>query len=224
MPLGEKEEHESFGMIEISRNTNNRGQALFGSSIKHENIITIKIKKGVVERSINNDWYFDKGIPFIEIDMSPTQFAELITTLNHGSGTPCTIKYINGQKMPECPEVNKRQQFEQEFANDMYALKKDITKLTEETKQLLNSKKPLTIKEKQLILSQIESLEREIQHNIPYVQAQFNEQMDKTVLEAKGEMEAFVTNTVQKLGLNSLKQLKSIYNNTPALEEKSSDE
>jgi Skp family chaperone for outer membrane proteins len=221
MPLGEKEQHESYGMIEINRSTTNRGQSLFGSSIRHENIITIKIKKGVVERSLNNDWYFDKGTPFIEVDMSPTQFAELITTLNHGCGIPCTIKYINGQKMAECPEVNKRQQFEQEFARDMYELKKSITDLTKETKQLLNSKKALTIKEKQLILAQIESLEREILHNVPYVQSQFNEQMDKTVLEAKGEIEAFVTNTVQKLGLNSLQQLKAIYHNVPAIEESS---
>jgi len=43
--------------------------------------------------------------------------------------------------------------------------------------------------------------------NMPFVQTQFNEAMDKTVTEAKAEVEAFVSHKVTSLGLASLKEL-----------------
>lgn len=203
---GMGEEHESFGLIEISRVTSNIHQNLFGSSIKHNNTIRIEIKPAKRIRDLSADWYHSRGIPYIEVEMSPTQFAEAITTLNHSPGIPVTVRYINGKRLEPCPDVNKRQQFENEFKKDMEDIRIKLDKLTKEATEILSSKKNITIAERNLILNQINNIKQEIGSNLPFVNSQFNEQMDKTVLEAKGETEAFFINKINQLGLTELKK------------------
>jgi hypothetical protein len=199
----EKQEHESFGMLGFSRmsggNTN-----LFGSSIKHQNTIRMTLKRAEKNRGLNRDWYHGKG-QIVEVEMSQNQFAELITSLNMGDGVPVTIRYVNGVRMEDCPEENKRQLFEKEFEGKMLEINEKLKRLTEETERILNDKAAPKKSDKELILKQIQMLRQEVASNIPFVSSQFNEQMDKTVTEAKAEVEAFVQHKVTSLGIEGLK-------------------
>lgn len=82
----EKKEHPSYGIIRIARSSvSGRGTALFGSSIMHNNVIRLAITQGVMERDANEDRFFPKERMkdrLIEVEMSYTQFAEAITSLN----------------------------------------------------------------------------------------------------------------------------------------------
>jgi hypothetical protein len=177
---------------------------LFGSSISHNHTIRFRIKTASKERGLNTDWYYgDKEL--IEIEMSQNQFAELITSMNMGDGVPVTIRRVNGKSMENCPEENKRQLFEKEFDQKMKGLRNKLSKLTSDAKQILNEKKSLTKADRETILNQISMLEQEIGSNTPFVLSMFNEQMDKTVTEAKGEVEAFVQNKITSLGIEGLK-------------------
>lgn len=210
MPFGEKENHESYGLLSIGRMSSNMKINLFGSSIKHMDTIRLTISRAEKERELNQDFYFPRE-KLIEIEMSPTQFAEAITTLNHGSGVPITIRMVEGKIMENCPEEDKRKQFEDEFDGEIKKLCYNIKKLTERTKEILNDKKPPNKAEKKEMLNEIFKLEQTINTTIPFISGQFNEQMDRTVLEAKGEVEAFVTNKVNQLGLQELrKQIKML--------------
>lgn len=210
MHFGERKKHESFGMLSISR-VHGAEKPLFGSSIKHGNTITLRVKRGEVERHLNNDWYSGRGLPLIEIEMSLTQFAEAITSMNYGDGIPVTIKTFNGEYMEECPFDGKRQLFEQEFDNRMSKIGADLKSLTVGAKELLTQKKPPTKGERDEILNAIKKLEMEILSNIPFINSQFNGQMEKTVLECKGEIEGFVQSKIQHLGLEELrKQMPTI--------------
>ena len=54
-------------------------------------------------------------------------------------------------------------------------------------------------------------LRQEVESHVPFIQNSFNEQMDKTVLEAKGEVEGFVMHKVISAGLEGLqKELKML--------------
>ena len=55
------------------------------------------------------------------------------------------------------------------------------------------------------MLKAIDSLRMEWESNIPFVYKMFNEQMDKTVHEAKSEIDAFITGQITRLGLDALK-------------------
>jgi len=43
-----------------------------------------------------------------------------------------------------------------------------------------------------------------IKSNIPFVNEQFTEQMDKTITEAKGEIEAFIEHKIRSAGLEAI--------------------
>lgn len=198
------EKHESFAMLGIARVHCSGGQNLFGSSIKHYDTIRLQIKPAEVDRHLNRDWYHATQIPYIEVEMSYSQFAEAITSLNQGDGVPVTLKYLNGKQIAECPFTNKRLEFENEFEDKMKDISSKLKKLTERTEELLNEKKALTKSEKEEVIKSIKSLRQEIGSNIPFIQQSFNEQMDKTVLEAKGEVEGFVMNKIISTGLEGL--------------------
>lgn len=204
MPInGNKEEHESYGMLGFSRVSGGHSN-LFGSSIKHQQTIRMVLKHAVKERGLNRDWYYGKK-QIVEVEMSQNQFAELITSMNVGDGVPVTIRWLNGKSMENCPEENKRELFEKEFEDRMIELNERLGKLTEDAERILNEKSAPKKSDKELILKQLQSFRQELSSNIPFVASQFNEQMDKTVAEAKGEVEAFVMNKVHSLGIEGLK-------------------
>ena len=54
--------------------------------------------------------------PIAEVEMSYSQFAEAIISMNMGSGIPVTIRWTEKDgKIPPCDFVNKREQFADEF-------------------------------------------------------------------------------------------------------------
>lgn len=214
MPKEDKTTHPSYGMISISRFQGGE-QTYFGSSIKHNGGISLTIHHAEIERSLNQDWFYPKDI-IAEVRMSYNQFAEAITHLNT-SGTPCTIHYTEKDGLIEPDTFTmKRLQFEAEFEKDMRELRQRMSSLVTDTEQLLSQSKPLTKTEKELILNQIHALEQEVGSNIPFVATQFNEQMDKTVTEAKAEIEGFYEGKIRSLGIEALTNQMQV----PEIEEK----
>lgn len=117
----EKKVHESYGLAGFTRSTiGGSGVNLFGSSIKHSNTICFRVYHAEVERNLNQDWYYASGrLPIVEIEMSQSQFAEMITSMNIGDGFPVTIRSIDGKQMEKCPHESKRQQHANEFKAHM---------------------------------------------------------------------------------------------------------
>lgn len=203
-----KESHESYGMMSFSR-VSGGDSTLFGSSIPHSETIQLVIGSAEVERGLHTDWYYRRN-DHIVIEMSHSQFSEAITSMNMGSGIPVTIKRLNGKRMAEPPFTNKRIQFEEEFKAKMEDLEKSMRHLTENAEDILTNKKTVSKADRTEILNNITRLRRQIASDIPFMSSMYNEQMDKTTNEAKGEIEAFTLNKVNQLGLNSLQELQQI--------------
>jgi hypothetical protein len=189
--------HESYGVIEIDRCQSGGDVPLFGSSILHHNFISVAVKTATFDRGLNRDWiHGDKTI--VEFKMSPTQFADAITSLNVGGGTPITIEYVTGDDKPfrETPPFeSKTQTFNKEFEQSC----NDLAKRFDSTLQLAEE----THAQKRLI-TEIQMLRQAIASNLPFINKSFTEQMEHTIKEAKGEVEAFVTHTVQSYGLDAI--------------------
>jgi len=200
-----KDVHPSYGMVGLSRITCSQSVNLFGSSIEHSNTVRLRIKTGEVARDLNRDWYRGQK-ELIEIELSPTQYSEMITSFNMGDGVPCTIRHINRKRVEDPPEVKQRQIFEEEFRKDVYKIKDMCENGVEEIQNILLRKGGITVAERREIANKISMLMRDINSNLPFVQRSFNESIDKTVLEAKGEVEAFVINKVISLGIEGLEK------------------
>ncbi len=86
--------HPSYGVIGVSRVT---GQAaLFDSDVKHGHFIEITISEAKKHRTGFTHEQVMGGKQLARVRMSFAQFAQFITTQNVGSGTPCTLVYVQG--------------------------------------------------------------------------------------------------------------------------------
>lgn len=204
MPLFEKnEEHPSYGMIEIHRQSSNKGVNLFGSTIKHKETISIKISKAVKNRDLNRTWFFPRNT-VVEIIMSPVQFSEAITSFNT-SGVPVTLKFIQGVgQIESCPEEKIREVFENEIHKSIAKVSKKLDGLLKTALELKKQKGGLKAGEKNDLCTRIEMMHQELVSNLPYVFRQFNEQMESSVSEAVAEIDAFITRLVYSLGIEAL--------------------
>lgn len=191
--MGDKYVHPSFGTIGWTQ-WQGQGRALFGSSIMHHSAITITISHAELHRQLSRDWIFSRD-PIVEIDISPAQFAEFITGGN-GHSTPITLRRIGFQPLiPDPPFQHKIAEFNDEFEQRMSDLAKEFDAVI----SLANE----THAQKRLV-KDIELLKQMFKGNIPFITRQFSEQLDKTVTEAKAEVEAFTEQALKSKGLESL--------------------
>jgi ElaB/YqjD/DUF883 family membrane-anchored ribosome-binding protein len=204
----ELEQHESYGMMSFNRFDGGNG-AFFGSSIKPDGGIEMTLKTGEVRHNLNHDWYRGKET-IARVRMTGAQFADLITNLNMGEGVPVTLEYVHGKHMSEPPFINKRIQFEENFKQEMKEVSNQMLELTKRTEEILSRAKAPTKKEKEEILHNIAMLNQKVSSDMPFVHKSFNEQMDKTVKEAKNEIETYVNSTIHSLGMEKMSELKQL--------------
>lgn len=201
----EKKQHPSYGMIRICRSqVGGPGTALFGSSIMHNNVIRLSISRGELERERNEDKFYAKGSgkdKIVEVEMSYTQFAEAITSLNIGEGIPVTITNINGEQIEQCPYRNRQKIMRREMNEAARDVVQELEKRSEEIEKLLKEKRVLSREDRDNILWALKSVGQELKSNLPYLQTKYSEQIDKTLTEAKGEFEAYLQNKMNSIAL-----------------------
>lgn len=200
----EVKEHESYGVLLVSRTANSGGLTLFGSSIKHSNTIRLTISRAEEHRSqLHYDTYMGKE-QLIDIEMSPAQFAEAITSFGIGFGVPCTIRRFDNKRVEDPPYESKRDQFSSEFEVQIKDLVTKMVELEKTAKDLIDQKTPLKRDEKDQLKEAIFEMTRIARDRIPFFSRMFNEMMDKTVHAAKMEFESHVQSRATELGLDNL--------------------
>lgn len=202
--FGTKTSHPSYGTLLFNRAYGGGETALFGSSIKHRNTITMELYHADITRRLNNDWIHGNKL-ITRIEMSYSQFAEAITSFGCGTGVPCTIRYTEKDgRIPECDFVSKREQFTDEFKEKREKVTKESQQLLQDVADLFTQKKSLTKSDKEAVMSKLSKLSMDIGCNLDFIADQFNEQMDKTVMEAKGEIESFCQNKINAIASATL--------------------
>lgn len=205
MPYNDKDvtdTHPSYAMIGFSRVTTNKPENLFGASIKHGTYMTCTIRRANKVRRLSGDNYY-AGEEIISIAMTEDQFARAISSPNVGYGAPCTIEHILGERPPACPEVNPRELYEKEFAASVKGVYDGVEGLIKEARELLEMKSP-TKANRQVLISKLEALSRDLSSNLPFVQSRFNESVEATIHEARSEVTAHAMEVQARMGMEAL--------------------
>lgn len=178
----EKKQHPSYGMLQLSRSSiGGNGTALFGSSIMHNDVIRLTISNGFMEREDSQDRYYVKTSRkncIVEVDMSYTQFAEAVTSLNMGDGVPVTITNIGGQPVPQCPYENKQKMMRKEVEEAADSIARKLNQQAAEVKKLLDEKRVLSKSDREWIVDVLKSAGRRLGSDLPFLNELFQEQMD----------------------------------------------
>ena len=199
------EEHPSFGMIQISRVQSTPSVPLFGSSILHHELIALRIEHATVSRHLNRHWYHGKD-QIVEVYMSYSQFMRAIMSMNT-SGIPCTLNRMLGKSIEQKSDVeDTKELFRKEIQTNLdktFSATKEACKFASE---LIDSKTPLNKEQKKTLKSLLFKINQDLESNISFIGKSFDEQMDKTVTEAHGEIEAFFDAKITSLGIEALQK------------------
>lgn len=141
----QSEHHESFGMLQISRVQGGRGSTrLFGSHLNyHEHTIQLRVLRAYRSFHLSTEWFSpENALPVVEIEMSAAQFAEAITSMNRGAGTPCTIRSVETETMEDLPDehVPEHRIIVGDFKEEVEGLVLDLNEQLEELDAILDKR------------------------------------------------------------------------------------
>lgn len=195
--------HPAFGMVSFSRWTSGGAHNFVGSRIRHDRGITLKISEADQIRNLNREWWMPGKI-VCELQLSEAQFAELITSLNAGSGVPCTLNHYSrdGKFISvEPPE------FEPEGKKVSNEVRSDLDEISQKLQTALDSvdgilKQP-TVRKKDLeqIREALRLATQLMTSSIPFAVDQFSRAIEKAVSSAKADIEQFTQHRAIAFGI-----------------------
>lgn len=215
--FGERIEHPAFAVARFSRIS---GRAdLFGSHVDHQHYIQLEISGARMYR----DGYAERihgGIDtYVSVAMSEAQFAALVASMGHGSGTPCTLNHVSDpglyfRDVPRLPPQRKLKDRTDEMAAQMAeAMRKDTAKHADALQAMFDKLPKKAQAEAAAHLSHLRSLNKS---NMDFHEKCLRETSEKVVSEAKVEMDAMLTGVMGSFGLQTIQQLGAILSADPA--------
>jgi len=106
----DKREHPSYGTATLCR-THGQFTDLFQSGLQTNQAVTLRICNASVINSGGIDHGGDhvhSGRTIAEVQFSPLQFAEFITSIGVGEGIPCTVRYAHGENTEAPPKEDAK--------------------------------------------------------------------------------------------------------------------
>lgn len=196
--MGERWGHPAYGQLQISLVSGH--SALYDSEFNHHSFISITLHESELCRGLARDWHFAKKEIF-KIEMSEAQWATFVSSLNVGSGVPVTIKHANHEYKPQLPIRQTKPVYRAEGMKNCEAAISELRTL--ETK-LAEGVEGLPKKAGEDLLKDVRNSIAMLNSRMPFILESFDEHMENTVEKARIEVNAHVTATIQRAGLESL--------------------
>ena len=195
---GTKTTHPAFGQIRASRVSGHT--TLYGSDFMHHAYIVIGIHTSELHRSLSRDWHHAMG-EVIEVALSEAQWATFVSSLNVGSGVPCTIDHILLDKKPGIPLRREETHFKAEIGA---TVSKAVENLRALKAKVSDAASGLSKAKAESLLTEIDAAIMGLNSNLPFVEQSFNEHVETTIEKAKIEVHGYMQGVVARAGFKAL--------------------
>jgi F0F1-type ATP synthase membrane subunit b/b' len=200
----EKTKSEDYmGMVSWSK-LSGGARPMFGTEIETANPIRLTISHAEEVRDLSRYWFHPKK-KIVEIEMSPIQWAEFLTSSNT-SGIPCTIKQIDGEYMSEPKSSEIMKHYDKEVEEHFDEFDNSLRKIDEIIKSAIDSNKPMVKKALEELRSIIDTARYKTVADVKFVKDSFKEDMEGMITKAKAEFNAYVENRVHEIGIETIKK------------------
>jgi len=207
--LGKAESHPAYGVASFSRMSCTPGERLYGSSLpRHSTVISLTVCRSERRTKYHHDSFFERE-RLLQVEFSPVQFAELITSMNFGGGVPCTICWADGKHMPDIPEDEETlvERVNDDWGKELADLREAADALAKRASETL-TKSPVPSQERKDLLHDIQMMAQRVHSNFPFLMESFGRAASQVVAAAKAEVDATVTHAVQITGIRELEHLR----------------
>jgi len=195
------ETHPAYGQIGASRvSAGGKGVALYGSDFRHHHFVVVTIHESELHRSLGRDWPHAHR-ELIRVALSEAQWARFVSAMNTGDMAQCTVERVAGEgARPDIVAPKERHaQFKRELLEDM----DDALRRIDALRARVEDGK-LPAKERQHVLDELHMIKMRIADGVPHTAKSFDEHVEKTTEKARIEINAHLTATVQRAGLDAL--------------------
>lgn len=193
-----EERHPSWGKINVSRVS---GQTnLFRSSLKHHHFISLSISKAKVVDSGGASDFLMNDEEVIEVFMSETQFARMITSIGMGSGAPCTINRMNNESVEDCPPQDRAEFVINARDEHLDGHEEKMRELLGKMQRMLSDKHRPTLKELGEIIHELSCYVGNFKTSHKFFREQFVEEVEGILDDAKSEIEAHILHSAGEVG------------------------
>lgn len=181
-----EDRHPSWGKINVTRVSGHAN--LFRSSLRHHHFISLTINKArVVDRGGAHDFLMDDG-ELIEVYMSETQFARMITSIGMGSGSPCTLNRYQNESIEACPAQDRKEFVVDSHSEHLEDHDSAMRSLLQKLNSMLNAKHRPTLKELSSIIHDLACHIGNFKSSHKYYRDQFVEEVEEILDDAKAEI------------------------------------
>lgn len=211
--------HPSYGLIHLVRRDHNTESNLFGCDTKPHRTIQLEIRKGYKYTDYGLPHYTtESNKPLIEVEMSFSQFADLIINQNFNFGVPCTIKYINGERIEDPPEdIDTVDDFYKEFQDNNKDLIASLNNIQIELDEYKENGKKISKSKLTEMRNKISSIKYSLSTNLSYQEDLFRELMSNIVDQKKNELASYISDKAGIFDNDKLKDLLSICDDSTKL-------
>lgn len=202
---GYRMEHPCFGHVQINRWHGNAKDHLFMSNVESFSGMSIEINHAELQRHLGEDHIFTKS-HIIRIDLTPAQFADLLTNMNSG-GVPCTIRYnaaepVELRSVPSMPQIETAMnKVEAEFDQAL----QDLEFIDQETAlSIRDAISKLPAKHQTAVVEAINGISAKVKSHLVFIRKQWEASAQKTVTQLKHEVSNYTLHMLKSAGVMNL--------------------
>jgi len=208
--MAEVKEIQKDYMGKISWNRINCGGSvpMFGSDIKTNTPVCISIYEAS-ESTLPEERCMDHAIttkhpPIMQIEMTPVQWAEFLTSGCIDDGVPCTITRRDGKRTSPVVPRSIEKDYNQLVSNKFVAFQAGLASIEKKIRDTLESGKTLGKNDMRDLLRELSTTRVNTVENLKFASHCFQEDMAKAVVKAKAEVNAYAETRLGATGIKCL--------------------
>ena len=185
--------HPSYATVSVVRAPHGTSKALFQSDFEHHQTVYLEIHSAEVLRTNSEDHIISQD-RLISIEMSPIQFADLLTGFGATGPVPATLRFLVGDQTyrPDPPNHNVQADFTNEHRQAIDDIIASLDELLEQTNL------PAAARRK------AQGIRASIINRLPFIEDQFEKHLNHTVADAKASISAFAEHRERLAGRQAL--------------------
>ncbi len=196
-----------MGTISWSRPYFGAPQPMFGSAIKTSHPVCIRIDRANVichGGDASDTSILPDNHPYIELEMTPLQWAEFLTCGGQAEGVPCTITKVDGKIMSRPEEDTTADKYLQSTNEHFDEFSNGIKRFEKALSDAIASGKPMSKTQMKEMLDNMKCFRTNSVANLNFLRTRFMEEMGNIVVKAKAEVNSYAEMHLHELGVKCL--------------------